>query len=166
MKTVRSQVFETNSSSTHAVTLCVSHARKPSMKPYSPDNAPITVNISKWNSWEEESWTAKIQFLALYLKTLGRIQELEKCLKLISDFAGFDVEVNKEDLHKIPTESIEADAEELLGDHFSYFLREYYGHDSVEDFREVVEDLLSKDDTILAFICSTGWFDVQGYYDG
>lgn len=175
MKTVRSQVFETNSSSTHAVTLCVSHARKPAMRPYSYDNEPITIGVRSYNSWEDEGWTTKMQFLALYLKPLGRLDELEKCRKMVEDFAGFEINFDQESLDKIKTptdgtqisDSMSSDLEdEYLSDYFSYFISEYHGHDSIADFREHVENLLSNDATILAFVCSTGWFDVEGYYDG
>lgn len=178
MKTVRQNVFETNSSSTHSVTLCVRSGATPTMKPYSAGDVPVTVKISQWGyDGEDEGWQVKLGMLAAYLKTIGNLDRLEQIRSNLEKFAGFPISIDQESLDKLPTVSdqkrtemdedgCESEADDYVRDIFSYFINEYYGHETVGDFRHAIDSVIEDDDTALAFLCSTGWFDVQGYYDG
>lgn len=177
MKTVRQNVFETNSSSTHAVTLCVSHDRKPSSKPY-VEGGFYDFKLSTWGpNGEDESWYSKLQLLGLYLRILGRDDEFRKVLDLVGKFADIIITLNEEYWNKVEvysdTEKVEnpwskqskSAATWELDSRFDYFTKDEYS-DCVEDFRDKVEDILSNDQTIVAFVCSGGWFDLTTYYDG
>lgn len=175
-QTVRQNVFETNSSSTHSATICVRTGTKPDMKPFSPDGK-LTVKPYMPDG-TDETWRAKMGLLGYYLALMGRTEELPRIENIISEFSGVEIrydqaEVNKIDKIEKPSydnededyDEAEEEYYEALKDEFGYFGGSEYG-DSVEDVEKSIKTILSDDDTVLAFVCSGGWFDTEHYYDG
>ena len=177
---IRQNCWETNSSSTHAVTLNVLEV-EPTMKPYSKNNKTIVIEKTSWEDYSLENWKTKMHFLGEYLGFLNRKSEFSRIEKLISDFAGFEivygslfydiVPITLENENELKTEKDYSVIDEEDDDDYSVLMREFSyfsrGYESCEEFfQEDVEKILSSDDMILSFICSDGWFEIETYYDG
>ena len=171
MRTIRQNVFETNSSSTHSATLCVRSGVKPSFKPYSPDGV-IEVSLSAPDG-DSEDWFDKMGMLGTYLSLTDRKNELPRIEKIISDFSGMGVHFNAREVAAIKPIKLGEDwtegkkievIQESVKNKFYYFGKSDYG-DGIGDFIHSIETILKDDDTILAFVCSGGWFDTEHYYD-
>lgn len=167
-KTIRQNVFETNSSSTHSVTLCIPENIKPNYKPYS-DTGILDVGVTD-GYWYAEAWNAKLTLLGAYLIITNRMNDLEKIEQVISDFTGMKVIFNKESVEKLHKSVIDFNTnypkEDYLSDHFYNFLKNQYETIKIEEFTSLVEQILESNEMIIGFVCSDGWFNVCEYYDG
>lgn len=173
---IRQNCWETNSSSTHAITLNVKCASTLTTKPYSQDGIPIVIEKG-WEDYSQENWEAKMHFLGEYLAYTNRKSELKRVEKIISDFAGFPITYGENFYELVPVahptddlgdnEEYDNPYNDQLMTKFGYFCdNNGYGYESSEDFVMDVEKILVTDFMILSFLCSDGWFCVEHYRDG
>jgi len=159
-KTIRQNVWETNSSSSHAVSLCIREKNIPTMKPYA-SNAEIIVSLR--HDYTYEDWENKMGLLGAYLVLSEQEDKLSKVEDIISDFAGINIRFN---VSEIPVLTKYGKGKERIEGEFYLFTKAQYDEVPIDDFITDVEKILASDELILSFVCSTGWLNVSEYYDG
>lgn len=183
MKTIRSNCFETNSSSTHALTIeFPSVFRDVEMKFIIDQEFDLQESDFTNSSYD------KANFFLAYAYVTNNKNLFETVVNLIEQFCGIKVTcyINKwnsvektrdkvvitsesfDDLSEtITSQSDEKLIEELEEeDTFCYMLGEY-GHDNVLDILEIVEPITKDEDKLLKIIFSNqSIFEEHSYYDG
>jgi hypothetical protein len=165
-KTVRPNVFETNSSSTNACALYLKAGAVPDFKPFSNDGK-ISIRVDHFSGGSEE-WNYKLSILGTYALVTNQIDKMPIIEKAISEFTGMEMTFDEGSIEQYISDGLKypkVDMDDDINDTFYEFLGSYYGN-SLEDFKEIMQTVLSCDKMIVAFVCSTGWFHLTAYYDG
>lgn len=182
MKTIRFNCFETNSSSTHALTIGFPlEFPKPEQK---------FITDQRFNLHESDfqnSMYEKANFFLSYAFVLGNVDHFNRVVSVIKDFCGVNVEayiekwnadtrtrdtieITPESFKSLLLYSLETDEdllEELYEEEmFSYMIGDY-GHSSVRDIVETVEPIISDYDKLQQVIFSNlSIFEEHHYFDG
>lgn len=160
---IRSGTFETNSSSTHAYTIYTGKTGEATFKPIIKE-APITVS-SGFTTTDE--WMPKLSSLVGYLYLQKREDEIAKIQDIFFRFTGTEPSF---DFTRIK-ESVEHPKWPLdLEGFFEGFspsgpYGDEYGN-TPEELEQFFNKILLSEEDILGFVCSTGWIEVNEYYDG
>jgi len=185
MKTIRHNTFETNSSSTHALSISMNNITKPTFKPISEDTVEIGIY-----SYGYETWKDRLSMLITYCIVRDKISKINDILELVSGFVGFPVKTvfKLEDIYINTTDDsynrkmyqIEKDGkffrlyewtDEMIDDddfdQFSeFFGNSGYGEDSAKDLVDKLENIISNQEKLLAFVFSENPISSEEYYDG
>lgn len=173
MKTIRTNCFETNSSSTHSITLCgvnLSNNQKPTMTFVKDAEIEIHVGCSDPDS----NVVGKLSFLLAYADTMADQVLFDRLIKVVEDFSGaiikpYKTEYNREakTWEKNAYLTVRSEAGDLE-DTFSEFIHSEYAHADGADIQNTVEKhIIDSDEKLIIFLFSThSAFDKQEYYDG
>lgn len=180
MKTIRSNCFETNSSSTHSFTVnTVNLQNKPDVTFIPDTNNEIHIDISRGDSADSATPQDKSAFLLLFADTISDQKLYDRIINIIETFTkakvipsftkwvgGKNVTVSPY-LTIEPSEDAEEDeVNENLADTFGYYVGEY-GHGSSEEFKEDILKIVSTDESIKVFIFSSKQgVSTESHYDG
>ena len=159
MKTIRQNTFETNSSSTHALSLYSSKLGNRDVTFIASDD-PVVVNVGGWLPFIiNDSITEKIKFVVSYLFNTNQTDKLQEFQDAFNAFSPRKLEI-------VFNAKYEPCGVDSLDDYFSIFTCEY-GHDGVEDFKVYADAIVKNADTMLDFVFTSanGW-ESESYYDG
>ena len=163
MKTTRTNCFETNSSSTHSLTVFSAGANLKPIYNFVGDDAG-EVHVKVGNVYDVDSTPIeKLGFLLTYASVTGSQELFDRVVKIAADFSKLTIVPDKAEVEGEPLD--EDEYEDVLSDDFYKFTNEY-GHGSVEDFKSSVDEIIEDDASILAFIFGAGGFDRTEHYDG
>lgn len=173
MKTIRPNCFETNSSSTHSLTLHAPTAVGRPVTTFLPnEEGVIEIRLSQSPSELESCLTDKLSFLLSYAYAAGDQAKFDNVRAVVEKFTGIPVKItlNKCDgkicvtaeITEVPAENSADDLEDFAG----VFTGDY-GNGSLEEFIDVAEKIFKSDDMILTFVFSNHYgFSSETYYDG
>lgn len=178
MKTIRTNCFETNSSSTHSFTIHKADgvATLKPIQTFIPDeNGLINVSLGSVDG-DYSSMMNKLQFLLYYTFISGDNEKFQNVIKVVESFTKAKLKILKYSYDyktKVGTnteitnaESTNKDLDEIIEDEFCQWIGDY-GNESVEDFKECADSWLENDQSILVFIFSgVSPFSSETYYNG
>jgi len=161
-KQVRQGTYETNSSSTHAYT--INTYRKSVKAEYKPIvDGPIVISP---DAGEGDHWTTRVSWLVGYLYLSNRKDEVGIVAKSLSDFVGesvgFSMDKFIEHVEKYDT-TVE-DYFEIFNDEGEHGERGY--GNNLKELIVFFDGVMESPESIRNFICSSGWVEVNEYYDG
>lgn len=174
MKTIRTNCFETNSSSTHAYS--VSAPSDLSIKPmqtFVTEDGVVKVNLSTGEP--SDSMLGKLSFLLSVAYYIGNQTAFDRVVKVAEDFAKIKLDVQGRIVKDgkyvwdtittvLPVEEDEDERNDALNDTFYSWTNEY-GHDGVDSFIEEVEKIWASEQSILVFVFSNlSPFHTESYY--
>lgn len=180
MKTIRTNCFETNSSSTHSITVNakVDLAAKPIMTFLPNENGVIIANVGV-NGDPESSMQDKLNFLLTFTYYTSDQKGFDLVKKTVEDFTKLPLTVEAMNYSKergrfsesisvvreYSASDVDEDAEDEFGheecsdqpwfgtvnDEFYSYVSEY-GHESVDDFVAETRKILRSEQSVLVFI--------------
>jgi len=176
MKTIRTNCFETNSSSTHSFTVSAptNLAIQPSQTFLPNSDGVIAIQLGRDDP--ENSLRGKLKFLLTIAHDLGDQVAFDRVISVVQEFTKIPVKVSMNQWdgkawQVNPVTAVKAykegeDMTESIEDEYYAWTREY-GHGSVGDFVAEAQKCLKDEQTILTFIF-TGFspFDSEAHYDG
>lgn len=155
---IRQGSFETNSSSSHAFTLCFPSGGQPDSRPII--RGPISVGTC---AGTDDGWQTKVEMLAAYLYISDRKDEIPRLEKIISDFAGGDIPLKFDftNWEKV----ILKYGEMGIGEYFETYTdgNSEYGN-SEEEIISNFDNILKDDNLLLVFI-NNPVIQEDTYYD-
>ncbi len=191
MKTIRQNCFETNSSSTHSLTLhAPSSVARPSTTFLANEEGFIDVSLTTDPSECESSMPDKLSFLLSYAYIVGDQSKFDQVKNVVETFTKIPIRakinrwdykerknISETDVQTVCQEMAEIratiedknEADKKVGkkcNSFDYFVGDY-GHSSMEDFMSEASKIFASDEMVLTFIFSnSGGFTSETYYDG
>lgn len=188
MRTIRSNCFETNSSSTHSITL---HAPGKIQEPTSTFLANkegfIDVELDADPS-PDSNLKDKLEFLLSFAYEVGDQDAFDTVKRVVEDFTKIPLRIKADVWNKdsrkwesFETTKVNPEAEEnylkfkkgdkkaldLTSDGFGSFINEDYGHSDFRDLYDEWNKIVASDDMIKTFIFSNHHaFTETEYYDG
>ena len=188
MKTIRGNCFETNSSSTHSLTV---HAPsnldlKPAATFLPDESGKISITIGQDTDYES-CLQDKLNFALTFAHTLGDQEGYDRVVRVVESFTNIplDVKCRRYDSeagkyvteqvtsvvkHDLAEDADEEEREEAASDEMEDMFGSYtgdYGHGSVSDFIEEGKKVIASDQSILVFIFSNHCgFSRESHYDG
>ena len=161
MKVIRHSLFESNSSSTHSLSLDLPNNRPKHLVGLLPSEEPYVINYAPWVDLDpENSIDDKLYFMVEVLLLFGEREKLDRYLDYLSRKFGREIvyRCTKEGKDIEPIEEGDVDA---INDAFSWFREEE--EETAEAVKELFKDVESMED----FICSAhSYFYSEHYYDG
>ena len=165
MKTIRQNTFETNSSSTHAISFSSTLSHPPEFIPV--NNGPVIINVEIKDT---ETWKNKVAMLGFitefYKESPINTKELEN---ILSSYTGFSMTFNS-DLKKEKREryikGYKLSEQEWFSDNLSGYFTGEYGFGSDESFLETLCEILKDEEKIKRFCFSENLYVIGSYYDG
>jgi hypothetical protein len=173
MKTIRPNCFETNSSSTHSLTLHAPTAVGRPVTTFLPnDEGVIEIQLDESPSELESCLTDKLSFLLSYAYASGDQAKFDNVRSVVEKFTGIPVKTVIQKREK--TEWVTAEVTEVPAENSAEDLEDFagmftgdYGNGPLEDFVSVAEEIFASDDMILTFVFSNHYgFSSETYYDG
>jgi hypothetical protein len=179
MKTVRYNTYETNSSSTHAYTVRkVDHKNRPDLNIIPDDDGFIRVGFSEMS---ESTPQDKIGHILKYANSVGDQEMFDRVRKTVEEFTGAKLLISTriwkdgkyetvEDMRVVSNpkfnfndEDEDEDTESLTDEWYSY--TNEYGHGSIGEFCEVMNEIGRTEKNLKIFIFSSkqGVY-VESYY--
>lgn len=195
MKTIRTNCFETNSSSTHSFTLCIpsKDKKRPTQTVLPNEEGIIQVPISSCEG--EGGVLSKIALLLSIAYYIGDQEGFDRVKKVVTDFTKLPVkavlterdystkpvtittsEVTKvkqyaeaavvEDSDEYDDDEESSEMLDFISDDFCYWTGEY-GHGSAKAFVEDSQEILNDEDRIMTFIFTNHQaYGTESHYDG
>lgn len=179
MKTIRYSTYETNSSSTHAYTVqSVCAKNRPDLNIIPDDDGFIRVGFTEATEAVPQE---KIGHLMKYADSIGDQEMFDRVRKVVEEFTGAVLKVrggsyikNKwvqtDDFRVVSNPKFDFDTEEdedwerLSEEWYSYTCE--YGHGSIREFCEVMNEIGNSEENLKIFIFSSKQgVDVESYYD-
>lgn len=186
MKTIRTNCFETNSSSTHSLTLHSVNKDAKLTTTFLPDeNGGITTKIQDCSDLES-TIQDRLSFLISWANFTGVQENFDRVVKVVEEFTKMKLTVQRQMLVDVPGKKYpervwkevttvdpqniansdldEDEFEELVSDEFyKFYIDEYNKGSFAADANEIIKD----EKLILLFIfSSSGGFSREIYYDG
>ena len=173
MKTIRPNCFETNSSSTHSLTLHAPTAVGRPVTTFLPnDEGVIEVRLNTSPYELESCLIDKLSFLLSYAYASGDQVKFDNVRDVVEKFTGLPVKTTiqkREDKGWLTSEVTAVLTESTPGDleDFGGVFTGDYGNGPLKEFVSVAERIFASDDMILTFIFSKHCaFSSETYYDG
>lgn len=176
MKTIRTNCFETNSSSTHSFTVSAptNLSLKPTQTFLADDDGIISVHLEAGDG--DNSLKGKLTFLLATAYHMGNQAAYDRVVKVVEDFTKLTVKATVKawtgevwETNEV-TSVLSHDNEEAMSEHIEdqyYSWVRDYGHGSVEDFIDKVNKSVESEQAILVFIFTNHLpFDSEAHYDG
>lgn len=178
MKTVRYNTFETNSSSTHAY--CISSidtSNRVDLNIIPSDDGIINLRLASMDG--NTTPQSKISHMLLYANTIGNQEMFDRIFSVVENHTGAklivscklwvkDKWVSISDLKEVTNPHMHHDIDgckESVGDIFYSFANEY-GHGSVDQFIEDMNDILSSEENLKKFFFSSDQgVSIETYYN-
>lgn len=178
MKTVRYNTYETNSSSTHAYTVSrVNKNNRPDLNIIPREDGCIYVGFDQATEAVPQE---KIGHLLKYANDIGDQEMFDRVRKVVEEFTGATLKVSgaayvdgkwvkNEDFRKVTNPKFDFDDEDadwdgLTDNWYSYTCE--YGHGSVEEFCDVMNEIARTEENLKIFIFSSNQgVHVESYYN-
>lgn len=180
MKTIRTNCFETNSSSTHSLTVNAPDRLdlKPTATFLPEDNGKINMVIGNDTDYES-CLHDKLNFALTFAHSVGDQEGYDRVVNVVESFTNLPLNVttrkydsDKGEYVTTPVTSVmdHGDDEDAINEEVEDTFGSYtgdYGHGSAEDFIEEGRKVIASDASILAFIFTNhGAFYREAHYDG
>lgn len=180
MKTIRTNCFETNSSSTHSFTIHKANDISkliPSQTFIPGPNGDIDIMMAGAPDGDDSSIKNKLRFLLYYTVVIGNVEKHKQIIDVVETFTNAKLNILTREYDRALNASVVVpmvvkpikDGEGFnaaLEDEFCSWVGEY-GNGSVDDFKECANSWIESSDSIKAFIFSDVQpFSSEAHYDG